>query len=33
MKLSETRDKDGNLIPEKLDQLIAEHERFALTLA
>ncbi len=26
MKLSETRDKDGNVIPAKLDQFIAEHK-------
>lgn len=26
MKLSETRDKDGNIVPAKLDQFIAERE-------
>ena len=26
MKLSETRDKNGRIIPAKLDQFIAEHE-------
>lgn len=26
MKLSETRDRDGNVIPDKLNQFIAEHE-------
>ena len=26
IKLSETRDKDGNIIPAKLDQFIAEHK-------
>ena len=26
MKLSETRDKDGEIIPAKLDQFIAERE-------
>jgi hypothetical protein len=26
IKLAETRDKDGNIIPDKLDQFIAEHK-------
>jgi hypothetical protein len=26
MKLSETRDKNGKMIPSKLDQFIAEHK-------
>lgn len=26
MKLSETRDKNGKIIPSKLDQFIAEHK-------